>query len=107
MDEIKAKLEQAQSLLSEVYAYACDNGLDELENKMSMADTMIVEGLDTIPNLKKYRVTIRYTQVMHIDLETETPMEALAVAQSLDPTHHFTVQEKMIDSYFVTHLTGV
>lgn len=47
-EELYIKLENAQDLLSQVYHFAQDNGLVELEGLMSAADTMIVEAFDEI-----------------------------------------------------------
>jgi hypothetical protein len=46
--DIIPKLEQAQRLLAEVYDYACQNGLYEVERLMSFADTCIYDALDEI-----------------------------------------------------------
>jgi hypothetical protein len=42
------KLEYAQMILSEVYDYARQNGLDEVEHQMSAADCCIIDALDEI-----------------------------------------------------------
>jgi hypothetical protein len=44
--EMLDKLRQAQHLLSDVYHYACDNGIDFIERNMSCADSCIGESLD-------------------------------------------------------------
>jgi hypothetical protein len=44
--EIVAKLQQAQDLLSDVYHHACQTGDTLLESFMSSADTCIVESLN-------------------------------------------------------------
>ncbi len=46
--DIIPKLEQAQRLLAEVYDYACQNGLYEVERLLSFADTCIYDALDEI-----------------------------------------------------------
>jgi len=46
--EIKEKLAQAQSLLSDIYHYACEIGDSALEEQMSCADSCISEALDLI-----------------------------------------------------------
>jgi hypothetical protein len=46
--EIYQRLETAQALLSDIYEFAGTNQLTELENLMSMADTMIVEAFEEI-----------------------------------------------------------
>jgi hypothetical protein len=47
-EEMYIKLESAQELLSEVYQFAQDNGLDEFSRLMSMADLMIVDAYEEI-----------------------------------------------------------
>jgi len=44
--EIVAKLQQAQNLLSDVYHQACQNSDMGLESLMSVADSCICEALD-------------------------------------------------------------
>ena len=44
--EMIDKLRQAQHLLSSVYHYACDNGLQEVESQMSCADSCIIDSLN-------------------------------------------------------------
>ena len=46
-DQLYSKLEQAQSLLSEVYHFAQNGGFQELEHLMSVADTCIIDALET------------------------------------------------------------
>lgn len=46
--ELKQKLEQAQSLLSDVYHYACENGMPELESSMSVADSCIIDSIENL-----------------------------------------------------------
>ena len=43
---MKDKLQQAQHLLSDVYHFACDNGLEDIESQMSCADSCIIESLN-------------------------------------------------------------
>ena len=47
-NEIIEKLNQAQSLLSDVYHYAIEVGHDSLEAQMSCADSCICEAFDMI-----------------------------------------------------------
>ena len=47
-DEMYSKLEQAQQLLSDVYHFACENGLTALESQTSVADSCIIEAFDEI-----------------------------------------------------------
>jgi hypothetical protein len=44
--ELVDKLQQAQHLLSDVYHYACENGIEFVERNMSCADSCIGESLD-------------------------------------------------------------
>jgi hypothetical protein len=44
--EIQVKLKMAQDILSEVYHYAGDNKIDEIERLMSCADDCIIESID-------------------------------------------------------------
>jgi hypothetical protein len=46
-DQMLDKLKVAQSLLSEVYDFACVQGIDDLERLMSCADTCIIDALET------------------------------------------------------------
>ena len=45
---LKEKLEQAQSLLSDVYHYACEHGLSDVQTQMSVADGCIIDALDSL-----------------------------------------------------------
>jgi hypothetical protein len=44
--EIQVKLKMAQDILSDVYHYAIDNGMDEVESQMSCADSCIIDSLN-------------------------------------------------------------
>jgi hypothetical protein len=44
--EMIDKLRQAQHLLSDVYHYACENGLQDVESQMSCADSCIIDSLN-------------------------------------------------------------
>jgi len=46
--ELRTKLQAAQLLLSDVYHYACENGMPALESSMSVADSCIIEALDEL-----------------------------------------------------------
>lgn len=46
-DQMLDKLKVAQSLLAEVYDFACERGIGDLERLMSYADTCIVDALET------------------------------------------------------------
>lgn len=45
---IQEKLEQAQRLLSDVYHYACENGLSDIESQMSCADGCIIDAIEAL-----------------------------------------------------------
>ena len=45
---MQEKLKQAQDLLSDVYHFACDNGLNEVESQMSCADSCIIDSLNSL-----------------------------------------------------------
>jgi len=45
---MKEKLQQAQHLLSDVYHFACDNGLEDVESQMSCADSCIIDSLNSL-----------------------------------------------------------
>jgi len=49
---LKEDLMTAANLLSNVYHYACENGMRELESQMSCADTCIHEAMDCLEKLK-------------------------------------------------------
>jgi hypothetical protein len=63
-DELYIALERAQGLLSEVYAFAGNNGLHELESLMSVADTCIVDAFEEIEcglesmNVSPYNIVV-------------------------------------------------
>jgi hypothetical protein len=46
--ELIEKLNTAQALLSDVYHYACDNGLEDVESQMSCADSCIIDSLNCL-----------------------------------------------------------
>jgi len=43
---MQEKLKQAQDLLSDVYHFACDNGIEFVERNMSCADDCIIESFN-------------------------------------------------------------
>jgi len=47
------KLKTAQALLSDVYHYACDEGLQDIESQMSCADSCIIETLDAFDQVEE------------------------------------------------------
>jgi hypothetical protein len=46
--EMVEKLKTAQALLSDVYQYACDEGLQDIESQMSCADSCIIDSLNSL-----------------------------------------------------------
>ena len=52
IQELEEMLMTAANLLSNVYHYACENGMPELESQMSCADTCIHEAMDYLEKLK-------------------------------------------------------
>ena len=50
--EIQVKLKMAQDILSDVYHYACDNKIDEIERLMSCADDCIIESFIYLTKVK-------------------------------------------------------
>jgi len=47
------KLKRAQALLSDVYNYACDEGLEDIESQMSCADSCIIDSLDAFDQIEE------------------------------------------------------
>ena len=47
------KLKEAQALLSDVYHYACDEGLEDIESQMSCADDCIIEAFDAFDQVEE------------------------------------------------------
>ena len=47
------KLKTAQALLSDVYQYAIDEGLENVESQMSCADDCIIESLDAFDQVEE------------------------------------------------------
>jgi hypothetical protein len=78
--QINDLLQQAQNLLNVVYNFACDNALDELESKLSTADTMIVEALNLVPEIKRYRVRAQYIHHLYVDVVASNEFEARVIA---------------------------
>jgi len=52
IEKLKEDLMTAANLLSNVYHYACENGMRELESQMSCADSCIHEAMDYLELLK-------------------------------------------------------
>jgi hypothetical protein len=51
--ELIEKLKTAQALLSDVYHYACENDLKEIESQMSCADSCIIDSLDAFDQIEE------------------------------------------------------
>jgi hypothetical protein len=51
--ELIEKLKTAQALLSDVYHYACDEGLEDIESQMSCADSCIIDSLDAFDQIEE------------------------------------------------------
>ena len=51
--EMIGKLKTAQALLSDVYHYACDEGLENIESQMSCADSCIIDTLDAFDQIEE------------------------------------------------------
>jgi len=51
--EMVEKLKTAQALLSDVYHYACENGLEDVESQMSCADSCIIDALDAFDQIEE------------------------------------------------------
>ena len=52
LKKLEENLMTAANLLSNVYHYACENGMPDLESQMSCADTCIHEAMDYLEKLK-------------------------------------------------------
>ena len=48
INELERKLKEAQDLLSDVYHVACEEGLEEIERLMSVADGCIIDALEVL-----------------------------------------------------------
>ena len=51
--ELIKKLKTAQALLSDVYHYACEEGLEDIESQMSCADSCIIDSLDAFDQIEE------------------------------------------------------
>jgi hypothetical protein len=49
---MQEKLHEAQMLLSDVYAFACDEGIGEIENQMSVADSCVIDAMQYLEQLE-------------------------------------------------------
>ena len=50
--ELQDKLHQAQILLSDVYHYACEEGIEEVERQTSVADGCIIDAIQWLEQLE-------------------------------------------------------
>jgi hypothetical protein len=50
------KLHQAQMLLSDVYSFACDEGIEEVERQTSVADGCIIDAMQWLEQLEAQAV---------------------------------------------------
>ena len=49
---LQAKLHNAQTLLSDIYHYACEEGISEIESQMSCADDCIIDAIEYLEQLE-------------------------------------------------------
>ena len=56
LNVMQDKLHQAQMLLSDVYAFACDEGISEMENQMSVADSCIIDSIECLEQLEAQEI---------------------------------------------------
>jgi hypothetical protein len=50
------KLHQAQMLLSDVYSFACEEGIEEVERQTSVADGCIIDAMQWLEQLEAQAV---------------------------------------------------
>jgi hypothetical protein len=56
LEVMQDKLHKAQMLLSDVYAYACDEGIDNVGSQMSCADSCIIESMEFLEQLEAQEI---------------------------------------------------
>ena len=56
LNVMQAKLHQAQMLLSEVYSYACEEGIEEVERQTSVADGCIIDAIQWLEQLEAQEI---------------------------------------------------
>ena len=49
---MQEKMKQAQDLLSDVYHYACEQGIEEVERQTSVADGCIIDAMNWLDKLE-------------------------------------------------------
>jgi len=53
---LQAKLKNAQDLLSDVYHYACEEGIEEVERQTSVADGCIIDAMNWLNKLEAQEI---------------------------------------------------
>ena len=53
---LQEKLHQAQMLLSDIYHYACEKGISEIENQMSVADSCVIDAIEYLEQLEAQEI---------------------------------------------------
>ena len=56
LGELQNKLHQAQMLLSDIYHYACEEGISEIESQMSCADDCIIDAIEEINQIEAQEI---------------------------------------------------
>ena len=91
------KLAKAQELLSEVYHYAADNQLFDIERSLSCADTCINEAVEAVEQLKTFRVLAKMTTNYYMDVIAPNANDALHNAKGVDISMYN--DKEMVDFY--------
>ena len=53
---LQDKLHQAQMLLSDVYHYACEEGIEEVERQTSVADGCIIDAMNWLDQMEAQEI---------------------------------------------------
>ena len=56
LNVMQDKLHQAQMLLSEVYSYACEEGIEEVERQTSVADGCIIDSMNWLDQMEAQEI---------------------------------------------------
>ena len=56
LNVMQEKLHQAQMILSEVYSYACEEGIEEVERQTSVADGCIIDAIQWLEQLEAQEI---------------------------------------------------
>ena len=56
LNVMQDKLHQAQMLLADVYAFACEDGNSEIESQMSVADSCIIDAIECLEQLEAQEI---------------------------------------------------